>query len=322
MNVLTEEEQSIIKYKAENKSNYEIAELIYGDKYYEYKIRRFLKSDKFILSQDSQQIVEGYNGDKDINILYFDIECSPCLSWHFNHWGVNIREEHKQRQSHLLSVAYAWNDGPVQGLRLTPEDVKNEDDLTLVVEMMEQINKADVIVGYNSKKFDVKVVNTRALYHGLMPTKIAKHIDLYEQTKRLFKFPSNSMGNVSKYLGLQGKLEHEGWALWENSMNWQNADLCNEYLQKMLDYNLQDIVATRDYYKLIQGWVVNGPNLGTIRNVKTGNVTQRCPKCGCDDLSPVEQLTYTSAKSWELYRCNNKKCNGVSKLTKNAMLGA
>lgn len=325
---LNDWQKQILVLLADGMSNRAIATKVFGDTYYEYKVRSFLKkiemevddvtfpaSNKKVLSESVESILHKEN----VNILYFDIETSPCLSYHFNHWDVSIRQEHKVKESHLLTVSWAFNDEPVQGFKLNPSDIKDGDDLTLVVNMMEAIEKADIMVGYNSKKFDIKYLNTRAIFYGIPPVTTTKHIDLYEQVKKSFKFPSNSMGNVSNYLGLEGKLETEGWSLWRRCMEYWNIPECEKALDDMLKYNKQDIEATRDLHKRMMGWLKQTPNIGAIKNIKSGVNTMRCAKCSSDDVVALNKLTFTNVKGWEMYRCNS--CGGVSRYSTNGLVG-
>lgn len=255
-----------------------------------------------------------------LNVLYWDIETSPCVSYHYQHWKVNIRQDQAIKQSHLLSISYAFNDEEPVGFRLTPEEVRDEDDLTLVYNMIEAIEKADIIIGYNSKNFDLKVLNTRALYYGLPPIKPTKHIDLFEQVKKTFRFPSNSLGNVSSYLQLEGKLINEP-GLWRRCMEHWNEEVCEQALIDMLTYNKQDIVATRDLYKKIQGWTKQTANLGAITNLINDDHAIRCSKCASTDVTMIEQngLAFTNVKAFQMYRCND--CGGVSRISASGLVG-
>ena len=139
--------------------------------------------------------------DDKVNILFWDLESSLMEGMFFRIWQENIQFKRITKQSHLLTASWAFNDEPVQGVRVTPDDVATSNDFDIVVKMVQAINKADIIVTFNGKKFDCKLLNTRALFWGLPPIKPVKHIDLFEQSKRLFKFPSNSMQNISMYRG-------------------------------------------------------------------------------------------------------------------------
>lgn len=250
-------------------------------------------------------------------ILFWDLESSLIEGMFFRLWKENIPFNRVTKQSHLLSHSYAFNDGEVIGSRLTPEQVKTGDDFDLVVKMIEAINQADLIVTFNGKKFDTKLLNTRALYWGLPPINYPKHIDLFEQAKRVFKFPSNSMQSVSKYLGLDGKIQTGGTLLWERCADWSNYQQCNNALEELMIYGNQDIEATRDLYKRLQGWMKGIPNLATITNVVCETSSLRCIHCGGDDVFKVDQKTYTSTSSFDLYRCNNNECRGLSRVTSN-----
>lgn len=249
--------------------------------------------------------------------LIWDLESSLLEGYFFRIWQENIPMRRIKKQAHLLSVSFAFNDEPVQGYRLTPEQVKTGDDFDLVCKMAEAVNNCDLMVTFNGKRFDVKLLNTRALFWGLPPVKSPKHIDLFEQSKRVFKFPSNSMQNVSMYLGENGKLETSGSNLWERCSEWENYDECEKALIEMLTYGNQDIEATRDLYKRFQGWMKGVPNLGTITNEVTENKTLRCVHCGSDDIFPMDKKTYTTVSSFDLYRCSNADCRGISRVTSN-----
>ena len=254
---------------------------------------------------------------KEPRCLFWDLESSLLEGYFFRIWQENIPMRRIKKQAHLLSASFAFNDEQVQGFRLTPEQVRTGDDFDVVCKVVEAVNNCDLMVTFNGKRFDVKLLNTRALFWGLPPVKAPKHIDLFEQSKRVFKFPSNSMQNVSMYLGEKGKLETGGSNLWERCAEWENYEECEKALIEMVTYGNQDIEATRDLYKRFQGWMKGVPNLGVITNEVTENKTLRCIHCGSDDVFPLEQKAYTSVSSFDLYRCGNESCRGISRVTSN-----
>lgn len=268
----------------------------------------------------TQEVVDG----KKVKYLYWDLETSFMQGYFFDIWQVNIPMSQVTKQSHLLSASWAMNDDEPVGIRLTPEDVKTGNDLEVVVKLIEAINSCDVVVTFNGKKFDVKKLNTRALYWGLPPVVIPRHIDLMQDAKRLFKFPSNSMQNISQYLGEDGKISTGGSRLWQRCAEFENYEVCNAALQEMLDYNLQDINATRDLHKRFMGWSKNTPNIGTITKQVQGKDLKEdtnllCIHCGSSDVSKimidgVAKQGYTSVSSFDLYRCGESSCRGVSRV--------
>ena len=254
---------------------------------------------------------DNFNGMK---ILFWDLETSLMEGYFFRVWKENIPSTRIKKQSHLLSASWAFNNEEPVGVRLTPEQVKTGDDLEVVIAMIKAINEADTIVTFNGKKFDCKMLNTRALFWGLPPVKVVKHIDLFELAKRKFKFPSNSMQSISMYLGEEGKMQTSGRLLWERCANYDKYDECDEALEEMLHYNKQDIVATRDLYFKFLGWSNNTPNMGTIANSVNDTSVLRCVHCGGDDLTKMDSKGYTSMSSFDLYRCADTKCRGISRV--------
>ena len=257
--------------------------------------------------------------DNSVKYLYFDLESSLMEGYFFKIWDENIPISRVKKHSHLLTASWATNDGEVESIRITPEDVKTSNDFAVVVKMIEMINSCDVLVSYNGKRFDIKLLNTRAIYWGLPPITTKKHIDLFEQAKKSFKFPSNSMQNVSKYLGLDGKIETGQTMLWERCANYDNKEVCNQALEEMETYNRQDIVATRDLHKRLQGWGKNTPNIGTIAKSKDGVEGLRCTHCGSSDVSKIVidgevKKGYTAVSSFDLYRCSENSCRGISRV--------
>ena len=256
---------------------------------------------------------------KELVYCYFDLETSYMQGYFFDIWNINIAMSQVTKQSHLLSASWAINDEEPVGIRLTPEDVKTGNDLEVVIKLIEAINSCDVVVTFNGKRFDVKKLNTRALFWGLPPCVMPRHIDLMQDAKRLFSFPSNSMQNVSQYLGLDGKIATGGSRLWQRCAEYENYNACDSALQEMLTYNLQDIVATRDLHKRFMGWSKNTPNIGTIAKSKDGLDGLRCTHCGSNDVSKimvegVSKKGYTAVSSFDLYRCGESDCRGVSRV--------
>lgn len=277
-------------------------------------IQHYLKR---VAELENKEIEEQQELSDKPKILFWDLESSLLEGYFFRIWQENIPMRRIKKQAHLLSASFAYNEDHVQDFRLTPEQVKTGDDFDIVCKVVEAVNNCDLMVTFNGKRFDVKLLNTRALFWGLPPVKSPKHIDLFEQSKRVFKFPSNSMQNVSIYLGEQGKLETSGSNLWERCAEWWNREECEKALIEMVTYGSQDIIATRDLYKRFQGWMKGVPNLGTITNETTVNKTLRCVHCGSDDIFSMDSKAYTAVSSFDLYRCGNSSCRGVSRITKN-----
>lgn len=256
-------------------------------------------------------------------ILYWDLESSLMGTLTFGLWNQNISGNRITKQSHLLSNSWAFDDEPPQGVRLTPEQVRDGDDLDVVVDTIRAIEQCDIMITFNGRKYDQKLLKTRALAHNLPPIKFpSAHIDIMQEAKANFRFPSNSMQNISLMLGEHGKLATTGRNLWERCYKWEDYEDCDKALAEMLEYGLIDIIATRDLFKRMKGWFKSSVNLGLITKEINGENTKdnhilMCPHCGSEDVDKIGSKAYTSVSSFDIYRCGEQDCRGLSRANAN-----
>ena len=85
------------------------------------KIQRYLKR----RLEDAVDIEDGVLNTSKVGLktqplmLYYDIETTLAKSYHFNYWKTNIGVKQMIEPSHMLSHAWAWNDGDVHSSVLT-----------------------------------------------------------------------------------------------------------------------------------------------------------------------------------------------------------
>lgn len=136
--------------------------------------------------------------------------------------------------------------------------------IRLSYELMEQ---ADVIVGFNSDKFDIPKLLGEGVVHGIPPVAPTTSIDLYKAVKK-FGFFRNSLGFVAPFLGIGRKMSHEGMALWIKVINGDE-----KAQRRMARYCSQDVRLTERLYLKIRPYIRNHPYLGKAR-------ADQCPSCG------------------------------------------
>jgi uncharacterized protein YprB with RNaseH-like and TPR domain len=113
------------------------------------------------------------------------------------------------------------------------------------------LDEADAVVGYNSKRFDIKHLNTEfKVVAGLDPYSPFQHIDLLQVTRREFAFGSNKLESVADRLGLGKKREHEGFALWTRC---EAGDA--KAWNRMKAYNVQDVKLTEKLFEDYRAWI-------------------------------------------------------------------
>lgn len=204
--------------------------------------------------------------------LILDIETSTNLAHVWGFYEQNVIEI--ERHWVILSYSYQWY--PAQKITTVclpdfkgyKKDKLNDE--KLVNSLWKLMNEADIVVGQNIKKFDIKKINSRFLVHHLGPPKPYDVVDTLTILRANFGFSSNKLDDIMKQLGYGGKVAHHGKHTWLGAMNGDKKSW-DEFRQ----YNPRDVQLTRWLYERIRGFAKNSqhPNL----NLYTDGVA--CPFC-------------------------------------------
>ena len=231
----------------------------------------------------SERTIRRYANKLDLNtlkpnnkILIYDIETGrvPAMVW----WSGKQYISHNQllEEPKIITIAYKWL-GEDEVNYLTWD--KNQCDKKMLEKFLKEYNKANLVVGQNNDKFDNRWINARAMKYGFEFNTFVKSFDIMKQTKRLFRLPSYSMAYITKFLGVETKLEHEGIIMWEKIQNGTKEEQ-KEYLQKMVDYNVQDIIATEQMYLTLRKYMGHKLHFGVLN----GEEKWTCPNCGSKEV--------------------------------------
>lgn len=227
-----------------------------------------------------------------MRILLLDIETAPGLAWVWALWkqtvGINMIEE----DGYILCWSAKW----LGEDKVMFDSVKKSTPKQMLGRMHRLIAQADVIVHYNGKRFDMPTLNREWLKHGFAPPAPAKQVDLYQVCRRKFRFMSNKLDYVTRYLGMQGKAAHAGFETWKGCMAGDR-----EAWKVMEAYNRQDVTEMEELYNKLLPWIDGHPS----RSAKDGIAC--CPKCGSEEF---QQRGYavTAAHKYRRYQC--KGCGG------------
>lgn len=235
--------------------------------------------------------------DNPPKIMIYDIETSLCKAhvW----WPGKQYVGHKQllEEPKIITVAWKWlGEDKVQHLTWD----KDQSDKQLMIDFLAEYNKADMVIGQNNDNFDNRWVNARAMKYDLDVNVFIKSFDIMKQTKRLFRLPSYSMAYITDFLGVTQKQSHEGIDMWKK-IQWGTPAEQEEYLQKMVDYNVGDIVSTEDMYLALQKYTGHKVHFGVF----SGKEKFTCPECGGHNLELV-RTTFTPAGTIQrIMRCKD-----------------
>lgn len=228
-----------------------------------------------------------------MKILYFDLETTPILGYAWRKYKTNIFSI--EEETGLLALSYAWNDKkPVVFSTRT----KTEKEMTKL--LWELFDEADVLCAHNGDNFDIKFANKLFVRHGFKPPGPYKKLDTLKMARRYFRFDSNSLDDLAKFLLGDEKIKTEP-GLWKLCMNGNRTAL-----RKMERYCKHDVVLQRNIYHALKPWHTGHPN----HNLYQGT-THSCPTCGGDKLQR-RGFNHTRVGVYQRYQCRDPKCGAWS----------
>lgn len=229
-----------------------------------------------------------------MKIKTFDIETSPHLSFHWRRWQENIPTANTIEESKM--ICWAVKDYGEKNIEFASVWEDGED--YVLERLWEIMDEADVIVGYNSDKFDIKRVQGEFFLRGWEPPSPFASVDLFKQVKKHFAFSSNRLKDVLKARGLAPKLEdNANMQLWMDVVYNQTKSAQN----RMKAYNKQDVASTEELYDAMLGWMTNHPNWGLYADDLDG--TPICPNCGGE--CKEHKVRRTKVRQYMQYQCQN-----------------
>src|SRR5690606_18355258 len=119
-------------------------------------------------------------------------------------------------------------------------------------------------------RFDVPHANREFKQAGLAPPAPFQQLDLLETCRKRFKLPSNKLAYISEWLGLEGKVAHEGHSLWVKCM----AGDAKAW-RDMKKYNVRDVTVLEEMHDELMPWLVGAPSLPLVDQLEG----DRCPTC-------------------------------------------
>jgi len=142
------------------------------------------------------------------------------------------------------------------------------------------ISEADILIGYNTKRYDIKRFRNDFAKAGLNAPHDPEHCDLYSITTSQFDLFSNSLDFACKEFGIVRKIDTGGIDLWKQC---DAGDA--EAWELMKSYNCNDVHITAllwEYYR-DHGWL----RKRDMNYIKFTGDRQSCYSCGRNDSLEV-----------------------------------
>lgn len=225
-----------------------------------------------------------------MRILMLDVETAPNTAYVWGLWKQNVSVSQLTDSSFVMCWAAKWL-GDDAIMYADFRDGKKR----MLREIHALLSKADAVVHYNGRRFDIPTLNKEFLEAGMKPPAGYKQIDLLDTAKKEFRFPSNKLEYVARALKLEGKRKHEGFELWVKCMA-KDAEAWNI----MEEYNKQDVLVLENVYKHFLPWIKGHPNVA----LHDGTEDASCPRCGSHSLRK-EGFAYTKASRFQRFQCRD-----------------
>ena len=205
-------------------------------------------------------------------VMIYDIETSRIRAWVWWSGKQWISPDQLIDEPTIITVSWKWL-GEEEVYYLTWDE--NHSDEQLMKDFLKEYNKADLIIGYNNDRFDNRWINARAMKYELDVNTHVRSLDIMKEEKRLFRVPSYSMKYMTKYSNVVHKQGHEGIHMW-NMIQTGTPSEQEEYLNKMVDYNVGDIASTEELYVRMRKYFGHKIHFGVL----WGGEKYSCPDTG------------------------------------------
>ena len=238
-------------------------------------------------------------------ILLFDVETLPNQGFTWGLYDQNVIQF--TQQTCLATFAYKWlNDKKVYARALC--DYKgykadSYDDTKLVADVWKLMDEADIIVAHNGDQFDIKVCQARFIFHKLSPPRPFKTIDTKKAVKKVARFNSNKLDDLSSLLENEKKIKTD-FELWRGCISGDRSSWA-----QMVKYNKKDVLLLEKLYLRLRPWISNHPNF----TVLAGTLNRICPKCGSQSLR-YWGFSVTQGRRYRRLQC--KECGGWAREVK------
>ena len=238
-------------------------------------------------------------------ILYLDIETSPNIGWFWSaSFKTSISTDQIIHERKIIMVSYKWK-GQKKVHRLD-WGLNKQCDKALLKKLSKVINEADLVVGHNGDRFDLKWINTRLVYHKLPPLYRVNSEDTLKMAKRHFLFNSNRLDYIGQYLNTGRKVETGGIKLWMDVI-FQKSKTA---MAKMGKYCDQDVVLLEKVHDELSKFTERSYSVHANGDINT------CLNCGSDHLHANRSYKLRSGAEKKVLTCQSCGASKSAPMTK------
>lgn len=186
----------------------------------------------------------------DLKILALDIETMPALVWTYDLFRPFISHKQIVEPSRISCFSYQWYGD--KSVKFASEYHNGRSEmLDLLWKLMDD---ADVILGYNTKRFDTPWVLGELMVEGRTKPSPVKHIDLYQVMRSNTRFLSRKLDYVSSRLLDDKKIDVNTMTLAIECAS-SDPEVAAKAWAKMKRYSLKDTKLMFPLFERVRSYV-------------------------------------------------------------------
>jgi hypothetical protein len=242
-------------------------------------------------------------------ILVFDIETSPMEIYVWGLYKQHPQIHQVKKDWSLLTWSAKWLfSDKVISQRVTAAEAHAREDASIVGGLWNLLDEADLVVGHNAARFDVRKANWRFAMNGLLPPQPYRVIDTMKHAMKVFGTVSYKLDWLTKQFGIQVK-DKTDFSWWRNAVDGSPKEAVNALID-MENYNHTDVNITEELYLKLRPWMKGHPNVALYINTDE----TLCTNCGNEDLT-WGGYYYTPAGKYKSFRCDSCGAIGRSRIS-------
>lgn len=229
-----------------------------------------------------------------LKILMLDVECSMLKAYSYGIYDQNISIENIIEQPRVIAFSAKWLGK--KGVTFLSE--YHQSRAEMLQALYDLLDEADVVVGWNSKRFDVKWINWELEVEGFGKPSPFKQIDLMTEAKRNFRMVSAKLDYVSHRLLDEGKHEYSMARMWRIVDNPDTPEpVRKREWNAMKRYAVRDTALLEPIFERLRPWI-------KMPHPAVESDERLCHSCGSDNLVRKGYALTLNGK-YQRFRCND-----------------